>query len=114
MQFDWFVFDMEHAPLDISNVQVLMMAMRGTEIAPIIRVPWNDMVIIKRALDVGAEGILIPLINSREDIENALRYVKYPPNGVRGVGPRRCIQYGARSFLDYYEKFEKDELVLVV
>lgn len=114
LPFDWFVFDMEHSPLDISNVEVLMMPLKGTDITPITRVPWNDMVLIKRALDVGSEGILVPWVNSREEAEAAVRYVRYPPRGVRGVGPRRCTGFGERSFLDYYEKFEKEELVLLV
>ncbi|MEM2740240.1 MAG: aldolase/citrate lyase family protein [Candidatus Bathyarchaeia archaeon] len=114
LPFDWFVFDMEHSPLDVSNLEVLMMPLKGTEITPIVRVPWNDMVVIKRVLDVGAEGVLIPWVNSREEAEAAVRYVRYPPRGVRGVGPRRCIMYGERPFLDYYRRFEDEELVLIV
>ncbi|MCD6536870.1 MAG: 2,4-dihydroxyhept-2-ene-1,7-dioic acid aldolase [Thaumarchaeota archaeon] len=112
--FDWFVFDMEHAPLEISDIEVLMMPLRDTEITPLIRVPWNDMVMIKRALDVGAEGIVVPWVNSREEAEAAVKYASYPPRGLRGAGPRRCVRYGERSFLDYYGKFEKEERVIVV
>lgn len=114
LPFDWFVFDMEHSPLEVSDVEILMMPLKGTEITPIVRVPWNDMVIIKRVLDVGAEGVLIPWVNSREEAEAAVRYVRYPPRGVRGVGPRRCIRYGERPFLDYYKRFEDEELVLII
>lgn len=114
LPFDWIVFDMEHSPLDVSNVQLLMMALRGTNITPIVRVPWNDMVIIKRVLDIGAQGVLIPWINDASEAERAVKYVRYPPRGVRGVGPRRCIQYGARPFLDYYQRFEEEELVLII
>lgn len=114
LPFDWFVFDMEHAPIEISDVEVLMMPLRGTNIAPIIRVPWNDMIAIKRALDAGAEGILVPWVNTREEAEAAVSYASYPPRGVRGAGPRRAIRYGGRSFLDYYQSFEENERVLVV
>lgn len=114
LPFDWLVFDMEHAPLEISNVEMLLMPLRGVDISSIIRVPWNDMVIIKRALDIGAEGILIPWVNSREEAERAVSYASYPPRGLRGTGPRRAVRYGQRSFLDYYENFEKNERVLIV
>jgi len=114
LPFDWFVFDMEHAPLEISDIEVLMMPLRNTGITPLIRVPWNDMVMIKRALDIGAEGILVPWVNSREEAEAAVRYASYPPRGVRGVGPRRCIRFGARSFIDYYQRFEVEERVVIV
>ncbi len=112
--FDWFVFDMEHSPLEISDIEILMMPLRDTDITPLIRVPWNDMVVIKRALDIGAKGILVPWVNSREEAEAAVKYASYPPRGVRGVGPRRCIRFGARSFLDYYQKFEQEERVIIV
>jgi len=114
LPFDWFVFDMEHAPLEISDIEILMMPLRNTEITPLIRVPWNDMVMIKRALDIGAEGIIVPWVSSREEAEAAVKYASYPPRGLRGVGPRRCIRYGERSFLDYYDKFEREERVIVV
>jgi 2-keto-3-deoxy-L-rhamnonate aldolase RhmA len=114
LPLDWLVFDMEHAPLEISDVEVLLMPLRGVDISPIIRVPWNDMVIIKRALDIGAEGILVPWVNSREEAEKAVSYASYPPRGLRGVGPRRAVRYGRRSFLDYYENFEKNERILLV
>jgi len=114
LPFDWFVFDMEHAPLEVSDIEVLMMPLRNTEITPLIRVPWNDMVMIKRALDIGAEGIIVPWVSSREEAEAAIKYASYPPRGLRGVGPRRCIRYGERSFLDYYGKFEREERVIVV
>jgi 2-keto-3-deoxy-L-rhamnonate aldolase RhmA len=114
LPLDWLVFDMEHAPLEMSDVEVLLMPLRGADISPIIRVPWNDMVLIKRTLDIGAEGILVPWVNSREEAERAASYASYPPRGLRGVGPRRAVRYGRRSFLDYYENFEKNERILIV
>lgn len=114
LPLDWLVFDMEHAPLDVQDVEVLMMPLRNTGITPIVRVPWNDMVIIKRVLDIGAEGVLIPWVNSREEAEAAVKYASYPPRGVRGVGPRRATRYGTRSFLEYYSRFEKEERVLII
>ncbi|MEM1526693.1 MAG: aldolase/citrate lyase family protein [Ignisphaera sp.] len=114
LPLDWMVFDLEHAPIDISTLEVLLMGVRNPDIATITRVPWNDMVFIKRVLDVGSTGIMVPWVNSRSEAENVVRYARYPPAGIRGVGPRRCILYGARDFLNYYRYFEAEELVISV
>jgi 2-keto-3-deoxy-L-rhamnonate aldolase RhmA len=88
--FDWFVFDTEHSPLDIYQVQTLMQAMRGNRTTPLIRVVWNDLVPIKRALDVGAYGVVVPWVNTREEAETAVQACRYAPRGLRGCGPRRA------------------------
>jgi len=91
---DWLLFDMEHAPLDIGAVQVLMQATSGTEITPFVRVAWNDLVLIKRALDIGAQGLVIPWVNTDADARRAVEAARYPPKGLRGAGPRRAAMYG--------------------
>ena len=109
--FDWFVMDMEHAPLGISEVEGLIRPMNGSNTSPLVRVAWNDPVLIKLALDTGAEGVLIPWVNSKEDAERAVRACRYPPDGVRGVGPRRASVY----WLDEtYTKRANEELAVVV
>jgi 2-keto-3-deoxy-L-rhamnonate aldolase RhmA len=90
MGFDWLVIDSEHAPMSFETIQCMLQAMNGTDCTPIVRPPWNDMVAIKRILDIGAHGVLIPWINTREDAEYAVRACKYPPEGLRGFGPRRA------------------------
>ena len=92
---------MELAPLEVSDLEVSIMPLKGSEVTPIARVPWNDMVTIKRVLDGGVEGILVPWVNSKEEAEAAVAAVSYPLKGIRGVGPRRCIRFGKRPFLDY-------------
>lgn len=114
LPFDWLIFDMEHAPLEVSDIEILMMPLRSTKVSPIVRVPWNDVVIIKRVLDIGSEGVLVPWINTREEAEAVVKYASYPPYGFRGVGPRRATRYGFRPFLDYYNRFEHEERVLIV
>lgn len=114
LPLDWMVFDLEHAPIDVPTLEVLLMGIRNPNIAAITRVPWNDMVFIKRVLDVGSTGIMVPWVNSRLEAENVVKYARYPPAGIRGVGPRRCILYGAKDFLSYYRNFEIEELVVSV
>lgn len=90
--FDYLVFDTEHSPLDVYQVQTLMQAMRGegTTCTPLVRVVWNDLVPIKRALDVGAYGVVVPWVNDRDAAEMAVKACRYAPGGLRGCGPRRA------------------------
>ncbi|MFP3951880.1 MAG: HpcH/HpaI aldolase family protein [Candidatus Bathyarchaeia archaeon] len=107
--FDYFVFDTEHSPLDVLTVQGLIQAMRpdsGT--TPIVRVKWNDLVAIKRALDIGAYGVLVPWVNSKEEAEIAVEATRYAPEGLRGCGPRRAALFDP----DYYETVN-DELLVI-
>ena len=91
MGFDWMIMDTEHSPYDVESAQILMQAASyNPNFIPLIRVAWNDMVIIKKALDIGVYGLIIPWVNSREEAENAVKYCMYPPKGVRGCGPRRA------------------------
>jgi len=107
--YDWILIDTEHAPLEVGTVQVLLQAMRGSKSVPIVRVAWNDMVMIKRALDIGAHGIIVPWVNSKEEAERAVQAIKYPPVGLRGYGPRRA------SLIDAdYVATANDELILGV
>mgnify|MGYP000023413723 FL=1 len=107
--FDWFVFDMEHSPISFETVQVLMQASSFSKTVPLVRVAWNDMVLIKRALDIGAYGVVIPWVNTKEDAINAVKYCRYPPRGLRGCGPRRA----AVRDPEYFETVEEELLVVV-
>jgi 2-dehydro-3-deoxyglucarate aldolase len=108
LDFDWFVFDQEHSVLDEDISQKLMQAMKG-EVTPLIRVAWNDPVIIKKALDTGTYGIIIPWVNSKNDAESAVRACKYPPEGIRGVCPRRTLILDSE-----YLKTVNDEILIIV
>ena len=109
--FDWLVFDTEHAPTSIETVQRLIPSLNGSSTLPIVRVAWNDMVMIKRALDIGVEGILVPWVNTKEDALRAVRACRYPPYGIRGVGPRRAAVYGLDT--SYYKR-ANDNVALIV
>src|SRR5215510_13467148 len=92
--FDFVWIDMEHNPLSLSDVQAHIMATKGSECTPIVRVPWNDPVLMKPVLDIGAAGIVVPFIRTVEDAKLAVAACRYPPEGIRGFGPRRPSNYG--------------------
>jgi 2-keto-3-deoxy-L-rhamnonate aldolase RhmA len=107
--FDYFVLDTEHAPLDMRIAQTLMQAMRpDSKTTPIVRVWWNDLVAIKRALDIGAYGVLVPWINNKKEAEMAVKATRYAPYGLRGCGPRRAKMFDP----DYFETADKEILVI--
>jgi len=109
LEFDWLLLDAEHAPLDFKTIQLMMQAMNGTSCIPIVRPQWNEPVIIKRMLDMGACGLLIPWVNSKEEAENVVRFCKYPPEGIRGWGPRRAGMFDP----SYYETANEELLIAV-
>jgi len=88
--FDFINFDMQHSPLSIESTLSMMQAMSFSETTPIVRVPWNEFAIINSALDIGAHGIIIPFVNTKEDVLKAVEYATYPPKGMRSFGPIRA------------------------
>ncbi|MEM4487891.1 MAG: aldolase/citrate lyase family protein [Desulfurococcaceae archaeon] len=112
LPFDWFLIDMEHSPIDISQISPLLMSIKETNVVPITRVPWNDFVAIKRVLDLGVAGVLVPWVNSKEEAIKAVEAVRYPPLGIRGVGPRRCVKYGFENVVQYFNEWSKYAIVI--
>jgi 4-hydroxy-2-oxoheptanedioate aldolase len=92
--FDYVLIDTEHAPWSLESLQTAMLAFRGMPTVPIVRVPWNDQVHVKQALDLGADGVLAPMVRSAAEARALVTAAKYPPDGVRGFGPRRASDYG--------------------
>lgn len=86
---DWINFDMQHTSLDTETVQAMIQSMSYSQSVPIVRVVSNDLGLINRALDIGAQAVIVPLVNSRDDAQRAVRAAKYPPDGARSWGPRR-------------------------
>ena len=108
--FDWFVFDTEHAPHSVETVQHLIQTMGSSPTIPLVRAAWNDMVMIKRVLDVGAYGVIIPWVNSKEEAENAVKYCLYPQSGgLRGTGPRKASNYGFDR--EYFDVIDEELLI---
>ena len=110
--FDWIVIDGEHGPNDISTLLPQLQAMGGGTAEPVFRVPWNDMVVIKRAMDVGARTLLIPFVQNVEEALHAVAATRYPPLGIRGVSVApRANDYG--RIQNYHKNAHLDTCVLV-
>ncbi len=109
--FDWIWLDLEHSPLGPLEAQAVMQAVSGrTDV--IIRVPLNDEIWIKKVLDTGASGILVPQVNTAEEARRAVRFSKYPPVGTRSVGVSRAHAYGT-NLQGYLENANQSLAVIV-
>ena len=109
--FDWLTIDMEHNSIDPSMMQTLIRTIQSKDIAALVRVSKNEEVVIKHALDAGADGIIVPMINNKKDAKKAIEFAKYPPFGKRGVGLSRAQNYGV-DFNDY-KKWVNESLVVI-
>lgn len=112
LSFDWFVFDTEHSYLSIETVKTMMQALGSDGPSPIVRIGQVDQLLVKRALDIGSEGLLVPLVNSAADAERVVKYSMYPPAGVRGAGPGRASQFGM-NMPDYLRSANQEILLCV-
>ena len=111
LDFVW--IDMEHNPLTLEAVQAHVMATKGSDTAPLVRVPWNDAVLIKPVLDLGAAGVIVPLIRTADDARRAVAACLYPPAGVRGFGPRRPSNYGQLGGPEFCQAANASVIVMV-
>ncbi|MBI4025036.1 MAG: 4-hydroxy-3-methylbut-2-en-1-yl diphosphate synthase [Verrucomicrobia bacterium] len=110
--YDFTFIDMEHTVLNLETVLGHVMAVRGTDTAPFVRVPWNDPVLIKPVLELEPAAIIVPMVRSAEEAAKAVAACKYPPKGVRGFGPCRGVRYGGMSTMDYLK--DADERIMVI
>jgi len=97
---DFVLLDCEHGSIDVGSLPNVLVAFEATETVPIVRVPSNDALAIRRALDFGAAGVVVPFVESAEAARQAVRAGRYPPEGDRGFGPRRAARY-YRELSDY-------------
>jgi len=109
--FDWLCIDLEHSVIDYYEMEQLIATIYANNCIPYVRVSANDPVIIKRALDAGTKGIIVPMINNREDAIKVVKAVKYPPVGTRGVGLARAQGYGFN--FEEYSKNINDEIIVI-
>jgi 4-hydroxy-2-oxoheptanedioate aldolase len=110
--FDWLLLDTEHSPNDLESVLTQLQAAAAYPPASVVRVPWNDMVAIKRVLDIGAQSLLIPYVQNPDEARAAVAATRYPPAGVRGVaGTTRATRFG--RIKDYAKRAHEELCVLV-
>lgn len=110
--FDWILVDTEHAPNELPSVMAQLQAMtRGTAM-PVIRPAWNDPILIKRLLDIGAQSLLVPFVQNEEEAAQAVASCRYPPAGIRGITTgSRAARFGRVS--NYLNEADNEICVLV-
>jgi len=110
--FEWGVLDMEHTPLDLMTLVHMLQAVGNTKMLPVVRVPWNDTVTVKRVLDAGAQTLLFPFVQNADEARRAVAATRYPPEGVRGMaGMSRGSKFG--TIPDYFKTANKSMGVIV-
>jgi len=110
--YDWLLLDTEHSPNDVPDILAQLQAVQEGGSSPIVRPAWNDMVLIKRYLDIGAQTLLMPFVQNAEEAKRAVEYTRYPPRGVRGItGSGRASRYGRVK--DYLKNASSEICVLV-
>ncbi len=108
--FDWLCVDTQHGALDFTIALPMLQAISTTDTMPFVRVPWNEPSIIMKYLDAGAMGIIVPMIETKEDAERAVWAMRYPPQGMRSSGPYRATVYAGADYQDH----ANTELSLIV
>src|SRR6266404_319553 len=110
--FDWILVDTEHAPNELPMVFSQLQALVGGTAAPVVRPAWNDMVLVKRLLDVGAQNLLIPYVQTVDEARAAVAATRYPPQGIRGVAvTHRANRFGRVK--DYFKRANEEICLLV-
>jgi 2-dehydro-3-deoxyglucarate aldolase/4-hydroxy-2-oxoheptanedioate aldolase len=109
--YDWLFVDLEHSPMEARQALDIITAV-DSRVPCVVRVPWNDEAHIKKALDIGATGIIVPLVNTVEDAKRAVDRCKYPPQGVRSVGITRAQRFDLD--FDGYMQRANDEVAVIV
>ncbi len=110
---DWVCVDMEHGHLGWREAAEHLRAVRGSETSVLVRVPEVTRDTVKRALDLGAQGVLLPLVRTGDDVERGLRYGRYPPRGERGVGGERAVTWGL-GFQEYLAHANEETLIIPI
>jgi 4-hydroxy-2-oxoheptanedioate aldolase len=110
--FDWLLLDTEHSPNEEPDVLAQLHAAQAGTASAIVRPAWNDIVLIKRFLDIGAQSLLIPFVQTPEEARRAVEATRYPPGGIRGItGSGRASRYGRVK--DYLKNASQEICVLV-
>jgi len=110
--FSWLTIDIEHSTISINQVEDLIRIIQLSKIEAYVRLSKNDSTLIKRVLDAGANGIIIPSVNSADDVKKAINACFYPPKGCRGVGLARAQNYGTK-FEEYRKNSESKTKIII-
>jgi len=111
--FDWVLIDMEHSPGELTQLVPQLQAVDGSGTTPIVRIQWNEGPLFKRVLDIGASGVMVPYVSTPEEAAEAVKWMLYPPDGIRGVASStRATSYGA--FSEEYIHHANENLLTVV
>lgn len=113
LAFDWICVDMEHGPLSYGHVLAHARAATRSETAVLVRIPDVTKESVQRVLDLGVDGILLPLVRTAEDVRAGLRYARYPPEGTRGIGGERAVRWGLR-FEEYLRRANEEVVVVPI
>lgn len=111
--YEWLAIETEHNALDSAETQHMLMAVNGADTIPIVRLPSDDPMGIQRALDIGAMGILVPMIRDAAQAEAIVSATRYSPAGTRGFGPLRASNY-TLDYADYLEQANDNMLVVLM
>ena len=110
--YEWIGLDIEHTDIDIGSLTGLLRGMYGRGAVPVARVATNEVMAIRRALDMGVQGVLVPLVSTAEDARRAVAAAKYPPRGIRGFAFCRANDWG--EDFAHYAASANDEIAVVV
>ena len=110
--FDWLAIDLEHSVITIREAEELIRVIDLAGCAPLVRLTSNSSDLIKRVMDAGAHGVIVPMVNTKDEAKSAVSAVKYPPLGARGIGLARAQKYGAG--FDDYMKWQEDGSTVIV
>ena len=111
--FDYVWIDTEHSTVDYDHLQGMLAVYRATGTAAIVRVAWNDPILVKRILELGPDGIVFPMIRSVEEAQKAVKSCLYPPDGTRSYGPRRAMEYGRKPLAEYLNGY-RERLAIIL
>ena len=109
--FEWLCIDMEHTSIDLETAKMLITTIHANNIKALVRVSKNEEVAIKKVMDMGADGVIVPMIKTKEEAQMAIDFVKYPPVGKRGVGLYRAQNYGIG--FEAYKKWVEEEAIII-
>jgi 4-hydroxy-2-oxoheptanedioate aldolase len=107
--FDALCIDLQHGTIEMKDVAPMLQAISQTDTVPFVRVTWNEPAAIMKALDLGAYGIIVPLVNTAREAAMAVAACRYPPTGMRSFGPVRAVHYGGADYVDH----ANDEIVVM-